>query len=187
MEIAKQARNERGHKLFQIFRREENEVCIASLAMWDAQLKGLVELERRCQDLIQEVKLTSEKQEVLAGLVEDRIRLQSKATEKYHETLFEELRELEEKKSKEALVLVQKRHILIRCQSERDKARMLQRMGESRKISYWSGAQDTLSLESCSSSMACDMEEVSSESSKKMKDMDETTSEASWTAVTKEK
>ena len=30
--------------------------------------------------------------------------------------------------------------------------------------------------------MACDMEEVCSESSKKMKDMDETTSEASWTA-----
>ena len=35
--------------------------------------------------------------------------------------------------------------------------------------------------------MACDMEEVCSESSKKMKDMDETTSEASWTAVTKGK
>ena len=36
--------------------------------------------------------------------------------------------------------------------------------------------------------MACDMEEVSSESSKRrMKDMDETTSEASWTAVTKGK
>ena len=33
---------------------------------------------------------------------------------------------------------------------------------------------------SCSSSMACDMEEVSSESSKKMKDMDETTSEGSF-------
>ena len=40
-------------------------------------------------------------------------------------------------------------------------------------------------FESCSSSMACDMEEVSLESSMKMKDMDETTSEASWTAVTK--
>ena len=45
-------------------------------------------------------------------------------------------------------------------------------------------AQDTLSFESCSFSMACDVEEVGSESSKKMKDMDETRSEASWTAVT---
>ena len=51
MLIAKQARNERDHKLFQIFRQEENEVYIVSLARWDTQLKGLVELERRCQEL----------------------------------------------------------------------------------------------------------------------------------------
>ena len=44
-----------------------------------------------------------------------------------------------------------------------------------------------MSVESCSSSMACDMEEVCSESSRKMKDMEETTSETSWTAVTKGK
>ena len=64
---------------------------------------------------------------------------------------------------------------------------MLQRLTGSRAIRHGSDAEDTLSFESCSSSMACDMEEVSSESSKKMKDMDETTSEASWTAVTKGK
>ena len=40
MQIAKQSRNERGHMLFQIFRQEENEVYIASLARWDAQLKA---------------------------------------------------------------------------------------------------------------------------------------------------
>ena len=44
MQIAKQAKQERGQKLFQIFRREENEVYVASLARWDTQLKGLVEL-----------------------------------------------------------------------------------------------------------------------------------------------
>ena len=38
--------------------------------------------------------------------MDDKIRLQSKATEKYHETIFEELKELEEKKSKEVMVLV---------------------------------------------------------------------------------
>ena len=43
-----------------------------------------------------------------------------KATEKYYETIFEELRELEVKKSKETLLLVQKKHILIRYQSERE-------------------------------------------------------------------
>ena len=58
-----------------------------------------------------------------------------------------------------------------RCQSERERARMLQRLGGSRAIRHGSGAQDTLSFESCSSSMACDMEEVSLESSKTLKEM----------------
>ena len=89
----RQARNERGQKLFQILRQEENEVYIASLARWDRQLKGLVELDMRCQELMQEVLLLSERQEVLAGLVEDNSTLQSKATEKYYETIFEEMRE----------------------------------------------------------------------------------------------
>ena len=44
-----------------------------------------------------------------------------------------------------------------------------------------------MSVESCSPSMACDMDEAGSESSRKMKDKEETTSEASWTAVTKGK
>ena len=61
MQIAKQARNERGQKLFQIFRQGENEVYIASLVRWDTQ--------RRCQDLMQEVKLPSERQDVLTGMV----------------------------------------------------------------------------------------------------------------------
>ena len=61
---------------------------------------------------------------------------------------------------------------------------MLQRLGGSRAVRK---GFDTLSFESCSSSMACDMEEVSSESSRKMEDKEETTSEASWTAVTRGK
>ena len=52
---------------------------------------------------MQEVKLFSER-EVLTGLVEDKIRLHSKATEYYYETTFEELRELEEKKVKGSIV-----------------------------------------------------------------------------------
>ena len=63
---------------------------------------------------------------------------------------------------------------------------MLQRLGGS-ESDQGPDAQDTLLFESCSSSMVCDVEEVSSESSKKMKDMDETTSEATWTTVTKGK
>ena len=43
----------------------DNEVHIGSLERWATQLKGLAELERRCQDLTEEVKLLSERQEVL--------------------------------------------------------------------------------------------------------------------------
>ena len=150
-QVAQQARNERSQKLF-------DEVCIASLARWDTQLKGLAELERRCQNTMQEVRLLSERQEVLKGMVEDQTRLHSNATEKYYETIFEELRELEVKKSKEALLLAQKKHILLQCQSERERARMLQRLGGSRVTRHGSDARDTLSFESCSSSMACDVE-----------------------------
>ena len=38
-DCAKQARNERGQKLFQIFWKEEKEENIASWARWDAQKK----------------------------------------------------------------------------------------------------------------------------------------------------
>ena len=44
-----------------------------------------------------------------------------------------------------------------------------------------------MSVESCSLSMARDMEDVCSESSRKMQDKEETTSEASWIAVTEGK
>ena len=37
--------------------------------------------------MMQEVKLLSERQDVLMGMVEDKIRLQSRATEKYYEVL----------------------------------------------------------------------------------------------------
>ena len=60
-------------------------------------------------------------------------------------------------------------------------------LGGSRAIERWNDSRDTVSNESCSAFLACDMEEVCSESSRKMQDKEETTSEASWTAVTKRK
>ena len=105
---------------------------------------------------MQEVKLVSGRQEVLAGLADDKSRLQSKAT--YFETTFEEMRELGEQKSKEALILIQNKHVVSRCQSGRDGARMLQRLGVSRAPRHWTVVRDTMSVDSCSSSMAFDME-----------------------------
>ena len=60
---------------------------------------------------MQEVKLLSVRREKLKGMIEDRIRLQNRATEKYYEHIFEEMKEMEEKKSVEALPFVQKKSI----------------------------------------------------------------------------
>ena len=59
------------------------------------------------------------------------------------------------------------------------------KIGRSRVIRNGADTQDTLSFESCMSSVACDMEEVSSEFWRKVQDKEETTSETSWTAVAK--
>ena len=79
-QIAQQARNEKGQTIFEIFRQGEDYVRIASRASWTAQLKGLVELGKRCQNEMQEVKLLGDRQEILKGMIEDKIRLQSSAT-----------------------------------------------------------------------------------------------------------
>ena len=54
-QVAQQARRENGQKIFEVFWQEEEEVHVASWARWDAQWKGLVELERRCQDTSREI------------------------------------------------------------------------------------------------------------------------------------
>ena len=46
-EVTQQESNENGQKtLLKFFRQREEEVCIASWARWNAQLKGLVGLEK---------------------------------------------------------------------------------------------------------------------------------------------
>ena len=51
--IAQQAMNENSQNIFEVFRQGEEEVCIASLARWNAQLKWFLELEKRCQNMMQ--------------------------------------------------------------------------------------------------------------------------------------
>ena len=64
---------------------------------------------KRCQNMRQEVNCLSERQEIFRGMVEDKIRMQGRATEKYYDQIFEEMKELEDKKSEEALLFVQKK------------------------------------------------------------------------------
>ena len=68
--------------------------------------------------------------------------MQKTAPEKYQEKTFEEFKELEGQRAKEALELVQRKHKLIKCEGERERARTMQRLEASRTIGPWSGAQD---------------------------------------------
>ena len=80
--IARQARSEMGKKLFHIFRPGEKEVVIVGVARWEKQLKGLVVLERHCLALREEVKHLSERQEVLAVLMEGKKNMQMPGAER---------------------------------------------------------------------------------------------------------
>ena len=82
----------------------------------------------------QEVNLLSETQEISRGMADDKIWLQSRATEKNYQQIFEEMKKLEEKKPKEVLLLVQKKDDLWKYQNERNEARRLQRSGSSRRM-----------------------------------------------------
>ena len=182
-QIAWQAMNENGQTIFEIFSKEMKGACIASLARWKAQLKGLVELERRCRDAMQEVRVLSERQDILKNTVGDKIRLQSRATEKYCDQIFEETKELEEKQSEEPLLLVQKRHHLWRYHKERDESRRLQRSGSSRRMKKEFDLQNLISFESCRSSEVDHVEVMSLESPRKMHDVQEAMDETAWKAT----
>ena len=123
-QVAQQARNEIGQKFIEIFwQEEEEELCIASWARWAAQWKGLVELERRCQDTSQEIRLLNKRQEMLLNAIEGKLKMQSRANERLHDRIIEEIKEVERKKTEEALNLVMKETDLWRCQNEKEEAK----------------------------------------------------------------
>ena len=93
-------------KLFQFFRQGANEVLIASMARWEEHLRCLVVLERHCLALREEVEHSNERQEVLTILTEGKMNMQKVAPEDFQRQIFQELKELKEQKTKEALEMV---------------------------------------------------------------------------------
>ena len=67
---------------------------------------------------------------------------------------------MEEQRAKEALVLVRKKHKLIKMKSERERARTMQRLEVTNTASPWSGGQECSSFGSCSSSFAPNTDEA---------------------------
>ena len=56
------------------------------LARWEAQRKGLVDLERRCQDMGWEIQMLSKRQAIF--------RVQDRASERLPDQIIEEIKEL---------------------------------------------------------------------------------------------
>ena len=111
------------------------------------------------------------KKKYLKSTMEDELRLQSRATEKYYDQIFEEKKELEEKTSQEALLIVQKTYDLWSYQNERDEARRLQRSGNSRRVKKEMDLQHSFSSESCRSSTVDHVEEMTLESPTKRQEV----------------
>ena len=66
-QVARQAMHEDGQKIFEIFWQEE-ELCIASWA--EAQRKGQVDLERKCQDTSRGIQTLNKRQEIFQSKTE---------------------------------------------------------------------------------------------------------------------
>ena len=78
--VAQLARSENGQKIFEVFWQEE-ELCTASWARWDAHRKGLVDLERRCQDTSWEIQMLNKRQEIFQNAIGGGHRVQDRAGE----------------------------------------------------------------------------------------------------------
>ena len=91
-QVAQQAMNEDGQKIFEVFWQEEGELCIASWAKWEAQRKGLVDLQRRCQDKSREIQMLNKRQEIFQNAIEGKLRVQDRASERMQDRIIEEIK-----------------------------------------------------------------------------------------------
>ena len=131
-QVAQQAVNENGQKIFEIFWQEIEELCIASWARWEAQRKGSVDLERRCQDLGREIQMLNTRQEIFQDAIEGKLSVQDRASETMQDRIIEEIMELVHTKTEEALQLAGEEHDLWMYQNEKE-AKRLQGVRKPRK------------------------------------------------------
>ena len=68
--------------------------------------------------------------------------MQKEAPETCQEKIFKEFKELEEQRAEQALAFVQKKHMLTKCESERERASIMQRSDVSSAIVPWSKGHD---------------------------------------------
>ena len=124
--VAQQAMNEDGQKIFDVVWQEEGELFVAKWARWEAERKGLVDLERRCQDISREIQMLNKRQEIFQNAIEGTLRVQDRASERLQDQIIEEIKELESTKTEEALQKAGKEQDLWMYQNEKEEAKRLQ-------------------------------------------------------------
>ena len=112
-----------------IFRKNlarRRKICIVSWARWEAKRKGLVDLDRRCQDTSREIKMLNKRQEIFQKAIEGKLRLHDRASERMQGQIVEDIKELVHTKTEEALQLAVKEHDFWLYQNEKEEAERLQ-------------------------------------------------------------
>ena len=84
------------------------------------------ELERRCQDTSREIQMLSKRQGIFRNAIEGKLKVQSRASERLQDQTIEEMKEMEQKRTEEALELVRKENDLWKYKNEREEAKRLQ-------------------------------------------------------------
>ena len=117
-------------KKVEVFWQEERKLFVAS---WEAQRKGLVDLERKCQDKSREIRMLNKRQENFQSAIEGKLRVRDRASERMQDQIIEETKELVHRKTEEALQTAVKEHDLWMCQNEKEEAKRLQGARKPRK------------------------------------------------------
>ena len=81
---------------------------MASRARSEAQRKGLVDLERRCQDISREMQMLNKRQEIFQSAIEGKLGVQDRASDRLQDQIIREIKELESTKTEEALQIAEK-------------------------------------------------------------------------------
>ena len=119
----------------------------------------LIVLERECLDLSEAIEQL-EREARIVGHSDG-----EQEADRFQEQIFQESKELEEQKSKEASELLGRKHKLGNLEKERDRARMLQGTEPSGAEGGFTGDIDSSSFCSCSPSLAREADEAMSASS----------------------
>ena len=102
--------------------------------------------------------MLKKRQEIFKNAIEGKLRVQSTASERLQDQIIEEIKEMEHKRTEEALELVRKENDLWRHQSEKEEAKRLQGARELRKdeetawasprnMSNWPDVEEARSME----------------------------------------